>query len=74
MIVQLTSHCVMLCFPLIGLILFGLFGIPYLFPFTVMVECGPTVTTSLTLISVPEYRRKLKMCFKKVVKKLNVQI
>ena len=70
LIVQLASHAFMLSVPFIGLVMFTIFEIPYLLPFTAMMECGPTITTTLTLISVPEYRRKLNMCFNKTVKPL----
>ena len=68
MIVQLVSHCTMLSVPVIGIILFALFEIPYLIVFVAMIECGPTITAVLTLISVPEYRKKLKICFHKITK------
>ena len=68
MIIQLISHFIFLSCTLIGLVTFSFFGIPYLLPFTAMMECGPTVTTILTLISVPEYRRKIRLCFRKVTR------
>ena len=58
----------MLSIPAIGVMSIAFFGFHYLLPFIVMIECGPTVTTILTIISVPEYRKKLKICFKKVVR------
>ena len=68
MIVQLTSHCIMLSFTLIGLVIFSMLGIPYLLPFTAMMECGPTITTILTIISVPEYRKRMRFCFERLKK------
>lgn len=66
MIVQLVGHCTMVVIPVIGLISSVVLRVPYLLPFMIMIECGPTVTTVLTIISVPEYRGKLKMCFNKI--------
>ena len=68
MIVQLISHFTVLVIPLIGIVLASLLSFPYLLPFMIMIECGPTVTTILTLMSVPEYRRKVKICFRKATK------
>ena len=70
MIIQLISHCMMLSLPFAGLVIFTILEIPHLLPFTAMMECGPTVTTTLTLISVPEYRKKVKIFFKRTVKPL----
>ena len=70
MIIQLASHCTMFSIPVIGMILLDFFEISYMLPFTMMIACGPTVTTMLTLTSVPEYRKKLKLCFNKVTERL----
>ena len=73
MIIQLTSHSIMLSFTLIGMVIFSMFGIPYLLPLTAMMECGPTITTILTIISVPEYRRRMRFCFEKLKKRILIQ-
>ena len=69
MIVQLISHCVMLSIPIIGLIISSLFEFPYLILFISIMECGPTVTTIVTLITVPEYRKRLKLFFSKMIRR-----
>ena len=68
MTVQLAFQFLMFVIPFGLIILFSLLGISYILPFQVLIECGPTITTICTLISVPQYRRRLKLFFDKMAR------